>query len=170
MNFPGKLLMISRQFTKQKHCLRPLYIKGQFSTLQSNYKSKAASAFTNQDYKLDDYFSSDKNQLILTPSAISRLKDISQSEGKTQYLRVLVESGGCYGFQYKMDLTSEPQPDDVILSKDGAKVVVDKLSLSLISGATVDWVDDLIGHSFKIVANPQSSGGCGCGASFDIKL
>ncbi|PVU85471.1 hypothetical protein BB559_007003 [Furculomyces boomerangus] len=102
----------------------------------------------------------------LTPEAIKRLESLSEKEGKTQYLRVRVDSGGCYGFQYKMDLTETPEKDDM----GNAKVLVDEVSMGLIQGATVHWADEIIGQSFRIIANPQSAGGCGCGASFEIKL
>ncbi|OMJ11667.1 Iron-sulfur cluster assembly 2-like protein, mitochondrial [Smittium culicis] len=111
-----------------------------------------------------------RDELVLTEAAIKRLIDLSKQENSTQYLRVRVDSGGCYGFQYKMDLETKVEHDDVVLERGGAKVLVDKVSLGLIRGATIHWVDELIGHSFKIVANPNSSGGCGCGASFEIKF
>ncbi|KAJ2082013.1 General transcription factor 3C polypeptide 1 [Coemansia sp. RSA 988] len=108
--------------------------------------------------------------VCLTDSAIDRLKYLSEQRGKTQYLRLRVDSGGCYGFSYKLDMTEEPEKDDVVIDRNGAKMVIDELSLPLVRGATIDWQDRLIGQAFLVVANPQSSGGCGCGSSFEIKM
>ncbi|KAJ2178569.1 [4Fe-4S] proteins maturation, partial [Coemansia sp. RSA 532] len=88
----------------------------------------------------------------------------------TQYLRLRVDSGGCYGFSYMLDMTEEPESDDVVIDRNGAKMVIDTVSLPLVRGATIDWQDRLIGQAFLVVANPQSSGGCGCGSSFEIKM
>ncbi|KAJ1830182.1 [4Fe-4S] proteins maturation [Coemansia sp. RSA 2711] len=106
----------------------------------------------------------------LTDSAIRRLKHLSEKRGATQYLRLRVDSGGCYGFSYMLDMTEEPEADDVVIDRNGAKMVIDTYSLPLVRGATIDWQDRLIGQAFLVVANPQSSGGCGCGASFEIKM
>ncbi|KAI9467910.1 [4Fe-4S] proteins maturation [Coemansia sp. RSA 989] len=106
----------------------------------------------------------------LTESAIKRLKYLSEKREKTQYLRLRVDSGGCYGFSYMLDMTDEPEKDDIIVDRNGAKMVIDQFSLPLVRGATIDWQDRLIGQAFLVVANPQSSGGCGCGSSFEIKL
>ncbi|RKP15356.1 hypothetical protein BJ684DRAFT_7133, partial [Piptocephalis cylindrospora] len=84
-------------------------------------------------------------------------------------LRVLVDSGGCHGYQYRLELTQDVAPDDVILRKDGARVVVDAISLPLMTGSTVDYQEELIGSMFKIVDNPLASSTCGCDVSFEIK-
>ncbi|KAJ1890391.1 [4Fe-4S] proteins maturation [Kickxella alabastrina] len=114
--------------------------------------------------------SSESDSVTLTDSAIERLKYLSEKRQKTQYLRLRVDSGGCYGFSYMLDMTEEPEVNDVILDRSGAKMVIDDCSLPLVRGATIDWQDRLIGQAFLVVANPQASGGCGCGASFEIKL
>ncbi|KAJ1936739.1 [4Fe-4S] proteins maturation [Kickxella alabastrina] len=114
--------------------------------------------------------SSASDSVTLTDSAIERLKYLSEKRQKTQYLRLRVDSGGCYGFSYMLDMTEEPEVNDVILDRSGAKMVIDDFSLPLVRGATIDWQDRLIGQAFLVVANPQASGGCGCGASFEIKL
>ncbi|KAJ2158974.1 [4Fe-4S] proteins maturation [Coemansia sp. RSA 552] len=113
---------------------------------------------------------SEAEAVRLTDSAIERLKYLSKKRGKTQYLRLRVDSGGCYGFSYMLDMTEEPADDDVVVDRNGAKMVVDKVSLPLVRGAVIDWQDRLIGQAFLVVANPQSSGGCGCGSSFEIKM
>ncbi|KAJ2133957.1 [4Fe-4S] proteins maturation [Coemansia sp. RSA 678] len=112
----------------------------------------------------------DAQAVRLTDSAISRLKHLSEQRKKTQYLRLRVDSGGCYGFSYMLDMTEEPESDDVVIDRNGAKMVIDTVSLPLVRGATIDWQDRLIGQAFLVVANPQSSGGCGCGSSFEIKM
>ncbi|KAJ2230843.1 [4Fe-4S] proteins maturation [Coemansia sp. RSA 1286] len=114
--------------------------------------------------------SNEADAIQLTDSAVKRLKHLSEKRKKTQYLRLRVDSGGCYGFSYMLDMTEEPEANDVVLDRKGAKVVVDDCSLPLVRGATIDWQDRLIGQAFLVVANPNSSGGCGCGASFEIKL
>ncbi|KAI8324378.1 hypothetical protein GQ54DRAFT_244345, partial [Martensiomyces pterosporus] len=108
--------------------------------------------------------------VILTDSAIDRLKYLSKERNKTQYLRLRVDSGGCYGFSYMLDMTEEPEESDIVIDRGGAKMVIDDMSLPLVRGATIDWQDRLIGQAFLVLANPQSSGGCGCGSSFEIKL
>ncbi|KAJ2059816.1 [4Fe-4S] proteins maturation [Coemansia sp. S146] len=108
--------------------------------------------------------------ITLTDSAIRRLRYLSEKRNKTQYLRLRVDSGGCYGFSYMLDMTEEPEANDIIVDRKGAKMVVDDVSLPLVTGATIDWQDRLIGQAFVVLANPNASGGCGCGASFEIKL
>ncbi|KAJ2015485.1 [4Fe-4S] proteins maturation [Coemansia sp. S610] len=108
--------------------------------------------------------------ITLTDSAIRRLRYLSEKRDKTQYLRLRVDSGGCYGFSYMLDMTEEPEVNDIIVDRKGAKMVVDDVSLPLVTGATIDWQDRLIGQAFVVLANPNASGGCGCGASFEIKL
>ncbi|KAJ2787303.1 [4Fe-4S] proteins maturation [Coemansia interrupta] len=114
--------------------------------------------------------SSEADSIQLTESAIERLKYLSDKRQKTQYLRLRVDSGGCYGFSYMLDMTEDPEENDIVLDRKGAKMVIDDCSLPLVRGATIDWQDRLIGQAFLVVANPNSSGGCGCGASFEIKL
>ena len=82
-------------------------------------------------------------------------------------LRVSVEGGGCSGFQYKFDLVGAPEADDLVIEKGGARVLVDPVSLGFLAGSEIDFVDDLIGASFKI-NNPQATASCGCGTSFSI--
>uniref|UniRef100_A0AC34QQP6 FeS cluster biogenesis domain-containing protein n=1 Tax=Panagrolaimus sp. JU765 TaxID=591449 RepID=A0AC34QQP6_9BILA len=105
--------------------------------------------------------------LMVTEKAAKRLKEIAQPG---EALRVTVEGGGCSGFEYKLDLDSKITQEDEIIEKDGAKVVVDKMSLEFIKGSTVDFQQDLIRQSFKIVNNPMADKGCSCGTSFSVKL
>merc|ERR1712098_577719 len=113
-----------------------------------------------------------EGNLLLSDSAVQRLKKITGDQG---WLRVSVEGGGCSGFQYKFDLENEGDghqvtEEDVIMEKQGAKVVVDKESLEYLGGATVDYHVELIRAGFRVVSNPKAEGGCSCGASFNIKI
>ena len=105
--------------------------------------------------------------LTLTAAAADRIGRIAARQGKPAILRLSVEGGGCSGFQYKFDLADGPETDDAVSETAGVKLVVDPVSLDLIAGSTVDFVESLGGTSFK-VENPQAAAGCGCGSSFGI--
>ena len=82
-------------------------------------------------------------------------------------LRVAVEGGGCSGFQYQFDLVDAVQEDDLKVERDGAAAVVDVVSLALLGGSEIDFVDELAGAEFR-VRNPNAKSSCGCGVSFSI--
>jgi iron-sulfur cluster assembly accessory protein len=103
----------------------------------------------------------------LTDRAARRIAEIVAGEPKTPLLRVSVEGGGCSGFQYKFDLVGGSEADDLVIEKAGAKVLIDPVSLGFLAGSEIDFVDELIGASFKI-NNPQATASCGCGTSFSI--
>lgn len=103
----------------------------------------------------------------VTDRAAHRIKEIMASEAPGAMLRISVNGGGCSGFQYAFDVEQLRQEDDVAVERDGATVLVDQVSLQYMDGATIDFVDDLIGQSFKI-DNPQAQASCGCGTSFTI--
>ena len=105
--------------------------------------------------------------VTVTDRAARRIAEIVAGEPQTPLLRVSVEGGGCSGFQYKFDLVHTPETDDLVIEKAGAKVLVDPVSLGYLAGSEIDYVDDLIGASFKI-KNPQATASCGCGTSFSI--
>ena len=105
--------------------------------------------------------------LILTPAAAKRVALIAAKQSRPAILRLAVEGGGCSGFQYKFDLADDAEADDSVSETDGVRLVVDPMSLDLIAGSTVDFVESLGGAAFK-VENPQAAAGCGCGASFGI--
>lgn len=104
---------------------------------------------------------------LVTDSAARRIGEILAAEPPESVLRVSVEGGGCSGFQYKFDVTRERDADDLVIEKDGAVVVVDKVSLDYLAGSRLDFVDDLIGAAFR-VDNPQATASCGCGTSFAL--
>ncbi len=103
--------------------------------------------------------------VTVTERAAKRIAEIVAAEDAAKVFRVSVEGGGCSGFQYKFDLVPAPEADDVVLERDGAKVVIDKVSLSYLAGSEIDYVDELIGAAFRIT-NPQATASCGCGTSF----
>lgn len=103
----------------------------------------------------------------LTEAAARRIAAIVASEPGKIALRVAVEGGGCSGFSYSFDLVDTQNEDDVVITRDGATLLVDELSLVYMGGSVVDFVDDLIGQSFQI-RNPNAVASCGCGTSFSI--
>jgi iron-sulfur cluster assembly accessory protein len=105
--------------------------------------------------------------LTLTPSAARRVAQIAARQSRPAILRLAVEGGGCSGFQYKFELSDAPEADDLVCETDGVRLVVDPVSLDLVAGSTVDFVESLGGAAFR-VDNPQAAAGCGCGASFAI--
>ncbi|XP_052107000.1 iron-sulfur cluster assembly 2 homolog, mitochondrial-like [Mytilus californianus] len=106
--------------------------------------------------------------LRLSQSAINRLKRISYDDGT--FLRVVVEGGGCSGFQTKFEFDTKVDKDDIVIEKDGVRVAIDNDSLEFVRGSTVDFHEELIRSAFAIVNNPQAEQGCSCGASFSLKL
>jgi len=109
----------------------------------------------------------DASPLILSPSAAARVAAIAAKQGKPPILRLSVEGGGCSGFQYQFGLAESAEADDVVTETDGVRLVVDPVSLDLVAGCTVDFVESLGGAAFR-VENPNATAGCGCGSSFAI--
>lgn len=105
--------------------------------------------------------------LQLSPSAAARVAAIAAKQSKPAILRLSVEGGGCSGFQYQFGLAEAPEDGDAISETDGVKLVVDPVSLDLVAGCTVDFVESLGGAAFR-VENPNASAGCGCGSSFAV--
>lgn len=107
--------------------------------------------------------------LSLTESAEQRLKTLfAKHDNKKLFLRIVIDSGGCNGFQYQFDFDSKVKDDDISITKDGnIFAVIDEVSYDLIKGSQVDYVDELGGSFFKIV-NPNASSTCGCGSSFSV--
>ncbi len=105
--------------------------------------------------------------IALTPAAAARVAAIAARQGKAAILRLSVEGGGCSGFQYRFDLADAPEADDTIAQTDGVTLLVDAVSLDLVRGASVDYVESLGGAAFR-VTNPNAASGCGCGTSFAI--
>jgi iron-sulfur cluster insertion protein len=110
---------------------------------------------------------SDIDVISLTENAARRVSEIATKLGKAPILRLSVEGGGCSGFQYKFGLAETVEADDIRAERAGTSLVVDPISLDLVRGSAVDFVESLGGKSFQ-VTNPQAQSGCGCGSSFSV--
>ena len=108
-----------------------------------------------------------ETDISLSPSAAARVAAIADRQGKPAILRLSVEGGGCAGFQYRFGLTDAAEADDLTTATDGVTLVVDPMSLDLVRGSTVDFVESLGGAAFQ-VTNPNAASGCGCGTSFSV--
>lgn len=105
--------------------------------------------------------------VTVSARAAEKIASILSNEDSGAMLRVAVEGGGCSGFQYKFDIVSTHDDDDLILDANGYKVLVDTVSVEYMEGSEIDFSDELIGAAFKIV-NPNATASCGCGTSFSL--
>ena len=105
--------------------------------------------------------------VTVSERAARRIGEILQAEPPGTMLRVSVEGGGCSGFQYKFDMEREKASDDLVIAREGATVLIDPVSVQYMAGSEIDFVEDLIGASFK-VKNPNATASCGCGTSFAL--
>jgi len=105
--------------------------------------------------------------ITVSERAARRIGEILKGEPIGTMLRVSVEGGGCSGFQYKFDVERAKAADDLVIDRDGAVVLIDPVSVNYMAGSEIDFVDDLIGASFK-VNNPKAKASCGCGTSFAL--
>lgn len=106
-------------------------------------------------------------QVTVSERAARRIGEILKAEPAGTMLRVSVEGGGCSGFRYKFDMERAKADDDIVIERDGAVVLIDPVSVDYMAGSEVDFVEDLIGASFK-VHNPKATASCGCGTSFSL--
>lgn len=110
----------------------------------------------------------EERRVIVTESAARRIALLrDQEQVQNAFLRIAVSGGGCSGFQYGFTFDDQRNDDDVVFERDGVAIVVDGVSLDLLGGAEVDFVEDLMGASFQI-RNPNAASSCGCGNSFSI--
>ena len=107
-------------------------------------------------------------QFAVTERAAARIAEIAAAEGNNLALRVSVLAGGCSGFQYRFELDKQVQPDDLVIEKETATILVDPCSLDLLVGSELDYTDALMGSHFA-VRNPNATSACGCGTSFSIE-
>jgi iron-sulfur cluster insertion protein len=107
------------------------------------------------------------SQVSVSARAAQQIEKILASEAAGSMLRISVLGGGCSGFQYSFSIDDQQMDDDIVIERDGVKVLVDPMSVTYMDGSEIDWVDDLIGSAFKI-HNPQATASCGCGTSFSI--
>ena len=105
--------------------------------------------------------------IALSPAAAARVAAIAGKQGKPAILRLAVDGGGCSGFQYRFGFADAAEADDTVVETDGVRLVVDSVSLDLVRGCQVDYVESLGGAAFR-VDNPNAASGCGCGSSFAI--
>jgi iron-sulfur cluster assembly accessory protein len=105
--------------------------------------------------------------VTVSARAARQIGEILKKEPAGAMLRVSVEGGGCSGFQYKFDIERAKAEDDVVIAQEGATILIDPVSLDYMAGSEIDFVDDLIGASFR-VNNPKATASCGCGTSFTI--
>ena len=107
------------------------------------------------------------SDIILTENAAKRVAWIAERQSRPAILRLAVDGGGCAGFTYKFELAEAPDAEDEVAETDGVKLVVDPISLELVRGSAVDFVEDMGGAAFKVL-NPNAQSGCGCGSSFSV--
>ena len=107
------------------------------------------------------------HEIALSASAAARVAAIAERQGKPAILRLAVEGGGCAGFSYRFGLADEVEADDLATVRDGVTLVVDEMTLDLVRGGEVDFVESLGGAAFQ-VRNPNAASGCGCGSSFSV--
>ncbi len=104
----------------------------------------------------------------MSASAAKQIKAImAKNKDAGGFLRVAVDGGGCSGFQYRFEFAEAPNEDDLIIERDGAKILIDEVSQSFLVGSEIDYVNEIIGSAFKI-HNPNAKAACGCGTSFSI--
>jgi iron-sulfur cluster insertion protein len=108
-----------------------------------------------------------RSAVTLSSAAAQRIRAIGEAEGRALMLRVSVDGGGCSGFQYRFDLVEDGEPEDLRVEREGAAILVDEVSLDLLRGSEIDFVEELAGAEFK-VRNPNAKSSCGCGVSFSI--
>ncbi|KIJ59626.1 hypothetical protein HYDPIDRAFT_162149 [Hydnomerulius pinastri MD-312] len=120
-----------------------------------------------------DLIPQDQIQISLTNRAAEQLRRmVGRESNPNAALRIAVESGGCHGYQYKMELATKRSPEDYHLTHPDIRpsnLYIDPVSLSMINGSIIDYATELIGSSFRVAANPQAKGGCGCGISWELK-
>ncbi len=107
-----------------------------------------------------------ENNIEITQNAQEHIANVLK-EDNSKFFRITVLGGGCAGFQYKFDFDNEKKSEDIIIKTPKANILIDDISLNFIKGAKIDYVNELIGSSFKII-NPQAASSCGCGTSFSI--
>ena len=161
-------------------------------TISSEENNEDTNSPTSQQHQTNDNIdtttttiNNSEQTLNITGSCAARIKQLASTRPSPDkvFLRLYVDAGGCSGFQYKFLLLSEDNTEDnddeedgtidpeedIVLVKDGMRVVVDQTSLDLLRGSTIDYVQEMIRSSFAVVGNPQSESACGCGSSFAVK-
>lgn len=112
------------------------------------------------------YIQKERDLIAVTDKCVQKLKQVAEDG---EFLRVMVDGGGCSGFQYNFTMDHSVKEDDKVFEKDGVKVVVDSISMDFLQGSTIDYEEELIRSAFRVTSNPQASQGCSCGVSFSLK-
>ena len=107
------------------------------------------------------------NEIKITNSAALQIKHLLKKDRINTYFRIQVNGGGCAGFQYDFTFTDKKEKNDLTFKKNNVEILIDEVSINLIQGSTIDYVNELIGSTFKI-NNPKATSSCGCGTSFSI--
>ncbi|KAF2071021.1 hypothetical protein CYY_007664 [Polysphondylium violaceum] len=118
---------------------------------------------------LDKSDTMDKYNIDITDRCVDELNKIRETMNKDINLRVMVDMGGCSGYQYIIKLDEKFQEDDVLFTKNKANVIIDKMSLEMMEGSVIDYEKDLMRSSFCVASNPNTIKSCGCKISFDLK-
>tara|TARA_B100000949_G_scaffold125073_1_gene110650 strand:+ start:114 stop:473 length:360 start_codon:yes stop_codon:yes gene_type:complete len=111
--------------------------------------------------------SADDWGLSLTNSAATRIRHLVATQDDAVGLRLAISGGGCSGFQYGFSLDSKTRPDDLVIERDGASMLIDGMSVALLKDSQIDWQEDIAGSMF-VVKNPNATAMCGCGTSFSV--
>jgi len=105
--------------------------------------------------------------VTISETAANRIRQILADETAGSMLRISVMGGGCSGFQYSFAIDDQKMEDDLVFERDDVTILIDPMSIGYMAGAEIDWVDDLVGSSFRI-NNPNATAACGCGTSFAV--
>ena len=108
-----------------------------------------------------------RSEITISDSAAARIGELVRQEPEGSMLRIAVSGGGCSGYQYGFSFDTDRTDEDRVFERNGARVVIDEISLDLLNGAEIDFVEDLSGATFAI-RNPNASSSCGCGNSFAV--
>ncbi|KAF7731708.1 Pre-mRNA-splicing factor cef1 [Apophysomyces ossiformis] len=140
-------------------------------TLRSYATSETLSATAGSKEKYVVKLAAVENGMDISSKAVKQLQYIAERDNdRDLMLRISVDSGGCHGYQNKLELTNTVEEDDTVFVKENVRVVVDSVSLQFLRGSTVDFVEELIGSTFQVINNPNAKHSCGCNISYDIDL
>lgn len=115
----------------------------------------------------EEYLQANENLVRLTPRASGKVSQLIERENKGPYLRIRITGGGCNGLSYKMKFVEHGKPNDLFVSSEGAKVLVDSKTALYLRGTTLDYSDQLVAGGFKF-SNPNAKASCSCGESFNL--
>ncbi|KAM7526055.1 hypothetical protein LguiA_015957 [Lonicera macranthoides] len=148
-----------------RHRLTPFFA----ARIRQNHRLFASSSSALPQPQPEPSSPSSDEAVFLTENCVKRMKELQADEARGKMLRLSIEAGGCSGFQYNFLLDDKTDADDRVFERDGVKLVVDKISLDFVKGATVDYVEELIRSAFQVSTNPSAVGGCSCKSSFMVK-